>query len=337
MLKKLIFTSVHLIFWSVFIALSLQTAFNITDGWKFFKAYYPVYIVHLVWAAVAVYMTYFRLANFILQQRKPYRYLISSLAASPLISGFFFSVLYLGFQDIQEMLTLRLYTGSTITTFILIQLGTLIRAFEHWYNSQENKAEQEKINLQNELNLLRNQVNPHFLFNTLNNIDSLIRHDPKMASQAIIKLSDMMRYMLYETNTELVRLSQEKKYLEDLLDLHRLRHQSPDAIQFKHSILDGDRQIRPFLLLPFVENALKFASEKEGKPLVTVFLLDDGSALDFICTNYFDPHRQEKSVGGLGIENVKKRLEAYYPRRYELEIEKKSDLYRVRLNLKYHD
>jgi LytS/YehU family sensor histidine kinase len=218
----------------------------------------------------------------------------------------------------------------------MAQLGTLMKAFVNWYNDQENKAEQEKIKLQNELNLLKTQVNPHFLFNTLNNIDSLIKHDPKAASKAIIMLSEMMRYMLYETEKEFVTLEHEKKYLEDLISLHRLRHESPETIQFKYSILNNDQEIRPFLFLPFVENALKYATRKENKPLVDIYLLDDGTQLNFICTNYFDPNNKP-NTGGIGVRNVCQRLKAYYKGLYELNIEKKSDLYRVRLNLHYHD
>jgi two-component system LytT family sensor kinase len=232
MLKKFIFAAAHLIFWAVFISLSLQVGFRVSQGWDLFLSLYPVYLIHLLWAATAVYLFYFRLADILLESRRAVKFLLVTIIASPVIAMVYFSLIYLFFPDIRQLMTFRLYAGSTMTTYIMTLLGTLLKAFVNWYNAQEEKTELEKTRLQNELALLRNQVNPHFLFNTLNNIDSLIRTDADKASKAIIKLSEIMRYMLYETDQDYVTLGQEKKYLEDFIGLQRLRHKTADAIEF---------------------------------------------------------------------------------------------------------
>ena len=147
-----------------------------------------------------------------------------------------------------------------------------------------------------------------------------------------------MRYMLYESSREFVSLGQEKKYLDDLISRQLLRHASPDSIEYSCELRDEQHPIIPLIFLPFIENAFKFASRKGDYPLVRIHLKEDAEYVSFSCSNYFNPE-DEKSVtqGGLGIKNVKQRLEAYYAGRYELSIRKKTDLYQVELKIRKHD
>ena len=338
MLKKVIFSAAHLIFWGVFIALSTEMSFRISEGLDFFLRFAGVYMWNLTWAMTAVYVFYFWIAKILLIRRKPFTYLFTALVISPLISSGYFFIIYFFHPEVREMMNVKLYFVSMMTTFILGQIGTLLAAFTHWYNEVERKADLEKIQLHNELSVLRSQLNPHFLFNTLNNIDSLIRTDSKQASKAIIKLSEMMRYMLYETSQEFLSLGQEKQYLDDFISLQRLRHSSPDSIEYSSELNDEQLHILPLLFLPFIENAFKFASRKANQPLVSIYLKEDAGLISFSCSNYFNPDEKENDVpGGLGINNVKQRLEAYYAGRYTLSIRKKTDLYQVELKISLHD
>jgi LytS/YehU family sensor histidine kinase len=219
-----------------------------------------------------------------------------------------------------------------IGSFILINCGTLIRAFVNWYNHEELKSENEKANLRIELAMLKSQISPHFLFNTLNNIDALVHNDPNLASQAIIRLSEILRYMLYETDNEYVKLGHERHFLENLVELHRLRHRSSKYIQFETSIHNEDLLIAPLLLIPIVENAVKFSCYAGKEPVIDIQLSSSVKQFIFRCRNYFNPARvRAESSGGIGLKNVRQRLKAYYPGRHILKIDKKDDLYSVEL------
>jgi sensor histidine kinase YesM len=133
-----------------------------------------------------------------------------------------------------------------------------------------------------------------------------------------------------------VSLGQEKKYLEDLIALQKLRFTQPEKILCAIEIENENLKIPPLLFLPFIENAFKFTSKKADEPLVDVRIADNTQELLFRCQNPFDPHRKESETqGGLGLKNVKRRLEAYYKNKHTLYIEKKSDLYCVELRIEH--
>jgi len=192
----------------------------------------------------------------------------------------------------------------------------------------------EKRNLQLELDALRSQVNPHFLFNTLNNIDAFIPVQPAKASAMLILLSDVMRYMLYETKGELVMLDLEVKHLQNVIELQKIRFVQPNYIIFETNVEQTDIKIPPLLFIPFVENACKYAHFKDKLPVVNIQLTCTENRLHFECVNSFDINRIENNqTGGLGLENVKKRLDLLYPNKYKLEIIKKDDLFFVSLDI----
>ena len=137
--------------------------------------------------------------------------------------------------------------------------GSFFRVIINWFTTMNQKAELDKQKLAVELDLLKSKLNPHFLFNTLNNIDSLIHQNPEEASAALIRLSEMMRYLTYETSSEVVELEKEVEYIRNFIELYRIRIKSPDDIRFE---VKGDLNvmISPALFVPLIENAFKFAS-----------------------------------------------------------------------------
>jgi LytS/YehU family sensor histidine kinase len=217
---------------------------------------------------------------------------------------------------------LWLYLPIVIVTYIIANCGSLLRGFINWIENSKQKAEMEKRNLQLELEALRSQVNPHFLFNTLNNIDSLILSQPQKASAMIITLSEVMRYMLYQTKNAKVTLEMENKHLENVLALHRIRFAQSNYIQFDCSISQPERTIAPLLFLPFVENACKFAQFKQTLPVIVITLHQTENTVTFTCNNTFDAKAVTSTEnGGIGLENVKKRLQLLYPKNHSLKIE----------------
>jgi two-component system, LytTR family, sensor kinase len=197
--------------------------------------------------------------------------------------------------------------------------GSFFRVIINWFTVLNQKAEIDRQRIAAELELLKSKLNPHFLFNTLNNIDSLIGQDPEKASSELIRLSDMMRYLTYETTAETVELAREVDYIRNYIELNRLRIKDADAISFE---VDGDlsAMISPALFVPLLENAFKFASFKSGKPAISVTLSSANGIVTFGTSNYYDiMPGTEKSFSGFGISGLRKRLELIYPGRHEFQ------------------
>lgn len=187
---------------------------------------------------------------------------------------------------------------------------------------------------QAELMHLKRQVNPHFFFNSLNNLYGLVGEDTIKAQQLILKLSDMMRYSIYEGQNDWVTLGEEIKYIEDYMDLHRMRYHKTINIRFDTDVEDQSVKIMPLLLIIMVENAFKHGVEKLRKDaFVHIRLRATWQIIDFEIENNFDPG-ETISNEGIGLKNLKQRLELVYLNRHALEIHsKQSDLYTIRLRL----
>jgi two-component system, LytTR family, sensor kinase len=199
------------------------------------------------------------------------------------------------------------------------------------------KAELDKQMLAVELDLLKSKLNPHFLFNTLNNIDSLIHQNPAGASEALIRLSDIMRYLTYETTSELVELSREIEYIRNLIELYRIRIKTPEDIRFDaHG--NFKIMIAPAIFVPLIENAFKYASYRNCRPCVDINLKSEDGIIDFEISNYYEISHEitGKSHSGYGIMNLKKRLELTYPGRHQLTIEPGPSYYMVKLKINTH-
>lgn len=184
-----------------------------------------------------------------------------------------------------------------------------------------------------ELDLLKSKLNPHFLFNTLNNIDSLIHQNSEEASTALIRLSDMMRYLTYETSSEYVPLNKEIEYIRNFIELYRIRIKSPEYIRFE---VHGDTNvlISPALFVPLLENAFKFTSFRTKKPCVEIQLSSNGGYIEFEISNPVDNLKnRESSDSGYGISNLKKRLALTYPGNYQLDIDPGTSIFNVKLKI----
>jgi len=225
--------------------------------------------------------------------------------------------------------------GALIWILFFGGLGFGEPAIIEYFNEKDKQKELEKKNLQSEVNLLRSQINPHFLFNTLNNIDALVRKDPEQASELLIKLSVQMRYMLYDSNTEKISLSSEVEFIKDYISLQKLRMRNQKAVRF---LLNGEfktRVIAPMLFIPFIENAFKHCSDKEHTGAIEIEITENNEQLDFFITNLFDPDDTgiKDKRGGIGLDLVRRRLKLIYPDRHFLEIVDENNRYTVRLNI----
>lgn len=227
---------------------------------------------------------------------------------------------------------------STIwdTLSFLIFTG-MIRFVLDWFEQENRRKQLENEKLNAELNYLKSQINPHFLFNTLHNLNSLVYAGAKNANDVIIKLSNIMRYMIYESGKERVMLSSEIDYMNDYIHLESIRLNNSFKLDFKITGPVDQVKIAPLMLITFLENAFKHGvSDQEQDCWINVNLIVDSSQV----VHYQVFNKKIKSVNpnklksGFGLDNVKKRLELSYPDNYVLSVIDIEDIYTIRLTLR---
>jgi len=198
--------------------------------------------------------------------------------------------------------------------------------------------ERQNENLKTELSLLRSQVNPHFMFNVLNNMVALARKQSEQLEPSLIKLSSLMRYMLYETGEQKVLLDKETEYLQSYIDLQLLRFGKKLAVQVHLSPADKQYEIEPMLLIPFVENAFKHGTGIMSNPEINISLTASNDQLQFTVNNKYDPSSIEikDAAGGIGLANVKRRLALLYAGKYNLQINTEKNIFSVSLQIQLH-
>jgi sensor histidine kinase YesM len=234
-------------------------------------------------------------------------------------------------------ISLSRWLWSSIDILMLLGVTSALKLFRMRMQSAEREKQLVEEKLQSELNFLRAQTNPHFLFNTLNNLYHLARKHSKATPDAILKLSDLLRFMLYECTTSRIRLEQEIKVIRDYLELERLRYGDRLEAEFNVEVENESQLIAPLLLLPFVENAFKHgASESRGETWVKIFLKVKNGLLDFRVENFKEPAQGESGETelkeGIGLKNVKRQLELIYPA-FDLGLENKGDRFAVELKI----
>jgi sensor histidine kinase YesM len=236
---------------------------------------------------------------------------------------------------IQWELAQKLLLVFSILALLNSIMATIIKGFITWYNDLHEKTELEKKNLQMELSLLKSHLNPHFLFNTLNNIDILIETDPKAASSYLQKLSDILRFVVYETSQEKIPLTKELAYIRKYVELHQIRTSNKQYVNLKISGDPGQLMIGPMLFIPFIENAFKHGSNKKMNGAITLEISIDGKEIRFSCINMYDKFKSSvEQHSGLGITLLRQRLDLLYKDHYELEINQGEDTFSVNAVIK---
>ena len=224
---------------------------------------------------------------------------------------------------------------SLLINFMIIGTASALKLFSYSYNMQLKKSELERKTVQSELGILRSQINPHFLFNVLNNIDALIFEDKEKASNAIFLLSKIMRYMLHESPQEKVKLDKEITYIEDYLELAKLSFENPGFLEFKTSGSFPEQQIPPLLFIPLIENAIKHCNKKSKSPGIQISFNIEKDFIELNTSNYLKPGNLKlpDNSTGTGIKNVKKRLQLIYSKNYTFDIKQDLDKFEVYLKV----
>jgi LytS/YehU family sensor histidine kinase len=186
---------------------------------------------------------------------------------------------------------------------------------------------------QTELLHLKSQVNPHFFFNMLNNLYGLVDKDSKKAQDLILKLSDMMRYSIYDGQKETVQLSEEISYLQNYIELHKMRYHKMIDIKFNIDVTDNDYDIMPLLFIILLENAFKHGVENlRENAYVYIHMKSENNEVHFNIENNFDK-TLENEQEGIGLKNLKRRLELVYPKRHKLTFSKQNEVYKAELTI----
>ena len=216
---------------------------------------------------------------------------------------------------------------------MLIIASAAVKLFQQWISNAQLIHDLDLAKTNAELEQLKNQINPHFLFNMLNNANVLIEDDPKKASQVLMKLSDLLRYQLYDSSRDMVLLTSEIHFLEDFLNLEKVRRDNFDFLISKEGELSG-MQAPPLLFISFVENAVKHNNDSAKSSYVNLFFEVRHAELYFKCINSKPAVKAVNKSGGLGLANIKRRLELLFPSSHDLKIEDNSETYCVTLTLK---
>lgn len=230
-------------------------------------------------------------------------------------------------------------SGFASITFTL-GITMSLKMVRQWYERERVTENLERINMETELKYLKTQINPHFLFNSLNSLYALTLKKSDRAPELVLKLSEILRYVLYDGSEKWVALDKEINYLKSYLDLEKIRNGERLDFAFNVKGNPATKQVAPMLFLTFLENSFKHGiNQKSEGGFVTIDMEIESDHLVFRIQNS-KPKEKEKRLngkaGGIGLENIKKRLALLYPDKHTLEIEDDGEQYSVNLNLRFN-
>ncbi len=326
----------HTLFWLVLLGILVWSGYTPELGLWFVLSNE---LINLVFFAILVYFNlHYLIPRYLANHALLYMGLVLVICA--IITPIRVLALYLKFSghpDWQQSLVdtqWNLYAGS-----VLIMLtSTVLRVITDWWRYQQEKQVLQTQNIQSELRFLKSQINPHFLFNTLNNLYALTLKKSDKAPEIVLKLSEIMRYMLYECNERQVPLEREVQYIHNYLDLERLRQPKGAEISFVTEGLISDQMIAPLIFVPFLENSFKHGlnHHTRGGGYVRLRLRIEGKHLEFFIENskpQTPPPPAPDASGGIGLVNVRQRLDLLYPGKYDLDIRDEPLRYAVYLRM----
>jgi LytS/YehU family sensor histidine kinase len=227
------------------------------------------------------------------------------------------------------------FSGGIVTLFLIAFLvSTGIKVITQWFSAEEIKEEISKQQLQTELSLLKTQVNPHFLFNTLNSIYSLAIANNQKTADAVLRLSRIMRYTLEDCQENFVALQQEIDFINSYIELQKLRLTNNNAVCFTATGNISSVRVAPFVFIPFIENAFKYGTSTHRPSSIKAMVNVNPQSITFTCENHFQANGKSKAEGtGTGINNAKRRLELIYYKKHDLKITTEEHLYKVSLTI----
>jgi len=332
----------HVLFWIV-----MYLGYVISYGGYGKGDYYNEAVINAIQMPVRMVFTYlmlYFLLPYFLQKKKYKKFIFATL-----IHAFLFGLsIWLVFRNIIYIEDYACYNDYPIIYFHKIFVAiignygipltaVIFKLFKWWYIDQQYKNQLENEKLVNELKYLKGQIHPHFLFNTLNNLYALTLRNSGEASDVVLKLSNLLDYMLYHSNAEKVKLEKELGILESYIELEKIRY--GDRLELDYQV-NGDAssiEVAPLILFPFIENAFKHgASTDRSNPKIKISVDIENSSFTLQMINSIPSEKHsngENNNGGIGLKNIRRQLDLQYPDNYELKVEKEEKFYKVYLRI----
>jgi two-component system LytT family sensor kinase len=329
------------IFWHIFVWVSLISLFMYLghdDSQTDIKALLVVFVLYPIINIGLFYLNYIIYIPRILDKKRYSLYIVVILVTIIIFGlgkygiALMFKNYVLMHEHGHEASFWSYFLGAFFTSITFVFLSTTVKFTVYWFRTERIQRELENQRLSAELSFLRSQINPHFLFNSLNSIYSLAYQRSETTPDAILKLSEIMRYMLYECNDNRVSLEKELQYLQNYIDLQKIRFGDKAFIDFKISGKVDGQQIVPLLLIAFIENAFKHGIANDPASPIQILIEVDEAHLHFFAHNKKHNNNRDNQ-GGIGLMNVMRRLDLLYPGKYKLDIIDEEDTYTSELLL----
>lgn len=339
----------HILWWTINIGNFGDVIHNV-----FFSAYSYKFLFYVVFEALGVYFNLYYLMPKLLEKERFTEYAVFVLltivgVAVCMVPGYYFSAWVSGnsfeamyYHKPQEYMFF--FQMNTLpSSAAAMTLGMSVKLAKNWMQTKKHQQLLEKEKLETELKFLKSQFNPHFLFNSINSIFVLIHKNADMASEALAKFSELLRYQLYECNEAQISLRQELSYVKNFIELEQLRQEHnihPNIVIDERNT--ANLRIAPFILTPFIENAFKHVSKRNDKAnWIKMHLSVDEQQLHFEITNSISAHYHSSTelmpYKGIGLNNVQRRLNLLYPEKHTLIITKSNGNFTVQLQLQLQE
>ncbi len=328
----------HAVLWLVFHVVIVSIDYVVlkgsrTWGWDWFRLLvHKIEIAFLIRSMIICYITIW-LGQKILRTRSGLYIVLATVPLFALSVLMDYDIgLWLGGCPNKDCSFFNILSENATVNGLIVVFGFMVKLFIDALNSEQLKMALSKEKDAMELAFLKSQINPHFLFNTLNNLYGLSLSEPDKTPDAIVQLSDMMRYMLYESNADKVLLEKEIAYLKSYIDLQKLRYFGKTFIDFNIKGALNHQQIAPLLLISFVENAFKHGDVFDEKQPLSMTLEVSEKQLIFDVKNKIH-NKNKEEIGGFGVKNVERRLELLYPNKHKLMVNSNQNIFESHLEI----
>lgn len=346
-MKRITIFGIHLSYWTIYFLFTALFFAGMSGPNALDKTYDDLKILYwisnVIPSLLGFYFFYYILFFKITRRKKRIYLILQGLGVTGLI-GLLSAVLvnyYINHVNIlNPKFEREIFLFFTVLTLLVALihgiLGLFMRAFFDWFKLRKEKEQLTEQNHQIELALVTAQLNPHFLFNSLNNIDILIHKDQEKASNYLNKLSDILRYMLFDAKAEYMPFDTELHFIEKYVALHQLRAANSDYVKLTNELENTHGQVASLVFIPFIENAFKYSSTyKEGNAVQIAFTSHE-KKLSFVCKNRITQTNEPfTNSNGLGNELLKKRLDLIYKENYTLDIQEENSYFCVALTIPY--
>lgn len=342
-MKKIVEVVFHLLFWFMFLVMLPYSGYSsmVRNGYDPGMSFYDFWITHdpirtspPLWVLLLSFYILYFITSYGLHRKWTFRSYFF-LGWSLLITIPMGLVLLCSHDYVVHHVFGTYYFIIVSTTGIF---AGAVKGIALWFLdlSEKRALQKRQLKSENALLLLKAQLNPHFLFNSLNNIDILIEESPKTASEYLKKLSDILRYVLYETKEDETTLAREIEQIRNYIELQKIRTSNASYVEFETIGTAGEQKIVPMIFLPFIENAFKFSKNKFIEKAIAIRFEIESDSVRMHCRNYYEPHYLNVIQNeGLGIETIRQRLKLLYPGKHALEIVDADNWFTVSLKINW--